>query len=213
MKLVIIVIMDLKLVVLNVNGQDISIITNVLKSAQLVSMNKKNQEPVNHVTLLVVVASMELITVVTVAQKIIISITILVLTFVQSDISLITLPVIVNHVTIHVIAVLKLLHNVKIVKKDSIFTNNNVCSLAQMDSMKIPLITKTSVLLVTNLAQLVMPVTDLLLVNVLLVPQDHVTTVNNVLKVYVDIQVLSVTEILLSYPVLLSVMLVQMVLT
>lgn len=151
-KLVIIVIMDLKLVVLNVNGQDISIITNVLKSAQLVSMNKKNQEPVNHVTLLVLVVSMELITVVTVAQKIIISITILVLTFVQSDISLITLPVIVNHVTIHVIAVPKLLDNVKIVKKDSIFINNNVCIHVQMVSMKIPLITKMSVLLVTNLA-------------------------------------------------------------
>jgi len=213
MKLVIIVIMDLRLVVLNVNGQDISIITNVLKSVQLVSMKMKIQEPVNHVTLLVLVASMELITVVIAAQKIIISITILVSIFVQSDISLITLLVIVNHVTIHVIAVLKLLHNVKIVKKDSIFMDNNVCTLAQMVSMKIPSITKTSVLLVTNLALLVMPETDLLLVNVLLVPPVLVTTVKFVLKVYVDIQVPSVMEITLFYPVLLSVILVQMVLT
>jgi hypothetical protein len=67
--------------------------------------------------------------------------------------------------------------------------------------------------IVTNLVILVMPVTDLLLVNVLLVTMDHqiVTMVNCVQKVLVNILVLFVMEIPLFYLVLLSVIIVLVV--
>jgi len=71
------------------------------------------------VTLLVLVASMELNTVVIAAQKIIISIITCVLTLAQKDFMLTTLLELVIHVTTHVLVVLNLLDNVVDVKKDS----------------------------------------------------------------------------------------------
>jgi hypothetical protein len=82
---------------------------------------------VNHVTLLVLFASMVLNTVVNIlAQKITIFITTCVLTLVQKDSLLTTLPKLVILVTIHVLAVLNLLDNVVVVNNHSSSLNNNV---------------------------------------------------------------------------------------